>query len=194
MTERLCNRLMPAMPDKPLKKTEPIPIVNSYWVQPYYDADMASQVVGIINRYRREQGLSDLAVGTGLTSAAAIRSVEIVSYYSHTRPNGTKFLTALAGISAYSSVAENLVYGYNSAEDIMAVFMASEGHKNNILGDFTHVGVSVYRAGNGKYYCGQMFGKVHGSGDSAAVSSGQSAAKTSAAAEGVPVSGEFGPS
>ena len=160
IAERLTGQWRPDMPDIPLKKTEVKPAAAAAynWIQPYFDYDMAGQVSALINLYRQQHGLGGLAGNSSLASAAAVRAQEIVYLYSHTRPNGTAFHTAIPGITAFSTVGENLCQGYSTAEDIMAAFMNSEAHRDNILGDFSHVGVSVYRAGNGRYYCGQTFG------------------------------------
>lgn len=122
-----------------------------------YQSAMANEVIALVNEERAAVvGLSALSSNSQLTSAADIRSPEIIVYWSHTRPNGLSCFTAISGLS-YSTAGENIAMGYVSASAVMAGWMESPGHKANILNpDFTMIGVSCYLY-EGTYYWVQFF-------------------------------------
>jgi len=122
--------------------------------------DMAWEVLDIVNNERTENGLAPLTMDKGLMDAAEIRANEIVSLFSHTRPDGTSCFTVLTSDYQYGSSGENIAAGQQSAADVMNSWMNSPGHRANILkGDFQSIGIacvyvpeSVYR-----YHWVQLF-------------------------------------
>ena len=121
--------------------------------------DAAAQVVNLVNEERAKAGLSPLTADRSVTSAAQRRAREIETNFSHTRPNGSSFSTALseAGVN-YRSSGENIAYGQTSASSVMQGWMNSSGHRANILnGNFTKIGVGHYKSASGVDYWTQLF-------------------------------------
>ena len=121
--------------------------------------DTAAQVVNLVNEERAKAGLSPLTADRSVTSAAQRRAREIETNFSHTRPNGSSFSTALseAGVN-YRSSGENIAYGQTSASSVMQGWMNSSGHRANILnGNFTKIGVGHYKSASGVDYWTQLF-------------------------------------
>ncbi len=121
-------------------------------------AEMADEVISIVNEKRAEQGLSALTKDDTLMSVAATRAAELVSTFSHTRPDGTDCFTAFyeAGFTGYA-LAENIAMGQRSASEVMNSWMNSSGHKANILNSsYSRIGVGCYQSG-GTYYWVQEF-------------------------------------
>lgn len=117
------------------------------------------QIVNLVNAERAKVGLAPLTLDTTVTKAAQVRAEEIVSSFSHTRPNGTSFATALkeAGAS-YRGAGENIAWGQKSPEAVMNAWMNSDGHRANILDkNFTTIGVGYYQNANGTNYWSQLF-------------------------------------
>lgn len=54
-------------------------------------------------------------------------------------------------------VGENVAYGQQSAQAVMQAWLDSPGHKKNIEGDFTHIGIAAVKNSNGVYYYTQLF-------------------------------------
>lgn len=113
---------------------------------------MIEEVFAQVNKERVKAGLSELTLDYTLCTAAQVRAQECVKVFSHTRPNGSKFRTAIeeAGIKS-SYTGENVASGYTSASHVMKGWMASPGHKENILRErFTAIGIGVVKnSGNG---------------------------------------------
>ena len=120
--------------------------------------DFASQVVALVNAERAKQGLSALTIDTKVQQAALVRAKESAQSFSHTRPNGSSFSTALteAGVS-YRTAGENIAYGQSTPQQVMNAWMNSSGHRVNILNaNYTTIGVG-YTVINGTAYWAQLF-------------------------------------
>ena len=120
--------------------------------------DFASQVVALVNAERAKQGLSALKVDAKVQQAALVRAQESAQSFSHTRPNGSSFSTALteAGVSFRRS-GENIAYGQSTPQQVMNAWMNSSGHRANILNEnFTTIGVG-YTVIKGTAYWAQLF-------------------------------------
>jgi len=110
-------------------------------------ANYAQEVFELTNAERVKNGLAPLKYYTAGQSGANTRAKELMTYFSHTRPDGTKWWTASSAFdkSTCQSGAENIARGYGAPEDVVAAFMASADHKSNILSTtYTHMVVSYY--------------------------------------------------
>lgn len=122
------------------------------------DNSFASQVIALVNQERAKEGLSALTYDESIAKAALVRAKETETSFSHTRPNGTSFSTALteAGVT-YRGAGENIAYGQQTPEEVMNAWMNSAGHRANIMNkNFTKIGVGFYE-NNGVKYWDQLF-------------------------------------
>lgn len=60
--------------------------------------------------------------------------------------------------SGWSAAAENVAYGY-SPQRVTRAWLDSPGHRANIMGGYTHVGVGVACSASGTPYYTQVFAK-----------------------------------
>ncbi len=119
----------------------------------------AARVAELVNAERAKAGLQPLSVGSQVTAAAEQRAKEIETSFSHTRPDGSSFSTALTqnGVS-YRGSGENIAYGQSTPEAVMESWMNSSGHRANILNrDYTTIGVGYHQGSNGVGYWTQLF-------------------------------------
>ncbi len=117
------------------------------------------KVVALVNKYRAENGLSPVVSDAQLSKAATIRSSELSTLFSHTRPDGTRCFTVLDQLSiSYRGAGENIASGQTSAEQVMNDWMNSSGHRANILSEsFKNIGVGLYVDDSGRYHWTQLF-------------------------------------
>lgn len=117
------------------------------------------QVVDLVNAERAKEGLSPLTINTKVQAAAQVRARECEQSFSHTRPNGSSFATALKEQNvSYRSAGENIAWGQRSPEAVMKAWMNSSGHRANIMNpNFTTIGVGYYQNANGTNYWCQLF-------------------------------------
>ncbi len=119
-------------------------------------------VLALVNQERAKNGLSALAWGTTCENAATVRAREIMTSYSHTRPDGSAFDTACPVPATGGKAGENLNAGNAavSPETVVASWMASPDHRANILDpDFKYVSVGFIFDPNSSYktYWSQFF-------------------------------------
>ena len=118
----------------------------------------AQAVLAEVNAARAQNGLSALTLDANMNRAAAVRAAELAQSFSHTRPNGSRGLTALneAGVS-YRTAGENIASGQQTAQAVMSAWMNSSGHRANILSaSFGRMGVGQATIG-GRTYWVQLF-------------------------------------
>ncbi len=119
----------------------------------------AEQVVKLVNQERAKEGLAPLSIDKNVEKAATVRAKEIQSSFSHTRPNGSSFATALneSGVS-YRGAGENIAWGQKTPENVVTAWMNSPGHRTNIMNaNYTKIGVGNLQNSNGTQYWVQLF-------------------------------------
>ena len=106
------------------------------------------EVLKIVNKNRIADGQPAIGMFADLQKASGVRAKEIITLFSHSRPDGSSCFTVLADYDIYRTYAgENIAAGQGSASEVMEAWMNSPGHRANILeGAFDHIGVG-YQAG-----------------------------------------------
>lgn len=87
-----------------------------------------------------------------------MRAREIARSFSHTRPSGASFSSALSesGVS-YLRAGENIAYGQKSASEVVNAWMNSPGHRANILNSsYSRIGSASVNI-DGTFYWVQLF-------------------------------------
>lgn len=109
----------------------------------YYQ--QCKDMLDLINAYRSQYGEQPLKLHIGLCDVAMVRSEELKSVFSHTRPDGSDCFTVLDDINIERLAAgENIASGYTSVSSVMDAWMNSDGHRSNILsGNYEYVGIGI---------------------------------------------------
>lgn len=118
----------------------------------------ASEVVRLTNSARGQNGYAALVEDGALSEAAAVRAREIARSFSHTRPSGASFSSALSesGVS-YLRAGENIASGQKSASEVVNAWMNSPGHRANILNSsYSRIGSASVNI-DGTLYWVQLF-------------------------------------
>lgn len=118
----------------------------------------ASEVVRLTNSARSKNGYAALIEDGALSEAAAVRAREIARSFSHTRPSGASFSSALSesGVS-YLWAGENIASGQKSASEVVNAWMNSPGHRANILNSsYSRIGSASVNI-DGTLYWVQLF-------------------------------------
>ena len=115
--------------------------------------------------------MSELKLSSICVEAANVRVQEQVSAFSHTRPNGTRFLTVYDDLGykgVFDIKGENLQKHSDASYDIDTAslvteaienFKLSESHNALMLSDnYEYVGFAVYFPGNDIIFIAQEFG------------------------------------
>lgn len=147
-----------AAPPKPGKT------VHKFSVTGTADYKTAFEVLELVNAERKKLGRPALVMDKTTMEAAMQRAAECAIDYSHTRPDGSGSQTVL---NWEYSFGENIAAGFTNAKAVMQGWMASSGHKANILDDhyyvthrshhrYTSIGIGVFKVGD-TYYWSQLF-------------------------------------
>ncbi|MEO7591662.1 MAG: CAP domain-containing protein [Byssovorax sp.] len=115
-------------------------------------------------RWHQKTACPALAMNTKARCAARFhsRDMGVKNFFSHTGPNGQNFSQRMdnAGYSP-SSRAENIATGQTTPAGVVASWISSTGHCNNIMnGTYKNLGVGYYPSPNAtdKHQWTQKFG------------------------------------
>ena len=111
----------------------------------------AQEVLNLVNKERSANGLSPLSFDTKVQKAADTRAEEIKKSFSHTRPDGKAFSTALTEAGAsFNGAGENIAIGQKTPEEVVSAWMNSSGHRANILNSkYRYIGIGCVKSGSG---------------------------------------------
>ena len=135
-----------------------LPPATLAWDANSFSSTSERELLALTNQARASAGRRSLAWDSTLASIARWRSKDMIErgYFSHNIPGvGKVFDVMTARGYCYRIAGENI--GWNDYPDdvatakIQAMFMASSGHRSNILGTaWDHIGIGAYKAASGK--------------------------------------------
>jgi len=132
---------------------------------PLDDTSFAIRVLDLTNAERSKVGLPPLSMNAQLNEAAQIYSEVLATSgcFEHDCGQVPDFSVriSLAGYTGWVALAENIAAGYKTPEAVVAGWMASPGHRANILSDaYTDVGIGLVSQPGDVYgtYWAQEFG------------------------------------
>lgn len=109
----------------------------------------AEEVLQYVNEARARNNLSALVLDNTLCAAAEVRAEEVGRRFSHTRPDGSSWITVIREFGIpYRVCGENIALGYRDARTVVNGWLNSPSHRANIMSpNYTRMGVG--RVGNG---------------------------------------------
>ena len=131
----------------PPPSTEPLAVITG---------TASAEAAQLANDERVAAGLAPLAISGQLEAAASAHSADQATHatMSHTGSDGSRAGDRItrAGFS-WSTYGENVAYGYGSPSAVVAGWMNSDSHRDNILDPaFTSIGVAYATATDGTIY------------------------------------------
>lgn len=124
--------------------------------------DVVPNALRFINAIRKKVGKAALASDDTLRELAQFKANDMAShnYVGHDDSTGQKITGTAkrAGIQVYGSVGENVAGGSVGTDFLLAGLSLSGGHRSNMLGDWSKVGVAAV-VKNGQTYYVQVFGE-----------------------------------
>lgn len=125
-----------------------------------FSGDMRCSISGV------NGGLGPLDKHPALMSAAQKHSADNARMgdLTHTGSDGSRVSDRVSREGYdYSSVRENIAWGYSSARSVVMGWMCSDGHRRNIMAcDISDIGVGIATGSDGRYYHTQDFGCPRG--------------------------------
>lgn len=119
-----------------------------------------SKTIRCMNKERRKYGYSSFDRDPLLMAAAQKRAKELSKKFSHTRPNGTKWTSAIDMKYDFKRAAENIARDFATPQQTVDAWMASAGTKAKIVGkQYKDIGVGVYLGKDGYLYWCAIFAR-----------------------------------
>ena len=119
-------------------------------------SDVQEAVVQSVNHHRGVAGRATLNIDSRLTAAAQGHSDDMArrQTMSHVGSGGTDGGQRISSAGyGWSTWGENVAAGQATPADVMSAWMASSGHRANILnGGVSHIGVAATKGANGVMY------------------------------------------
>jgi len=113
----------------------------------------SNAMLDLVNAARKTNGLNAVVENSKLNSAALVKSKDMFNqgYFSHTNPQGKNDFSFVKDVGYnYSAIGSNIAKGqFPSEKAVFDAWMASPGHKANILASF---GQQIGYAGFNGYY------------------------------------------
>jgi uncharacterized protein YkwD len=143
--------LIAAQPS-PTPVPTPEPTLKDTYTREELEA-MASEAVRLTNAERTNAGLPELRMLPGLMQSAQAKAEDFKEnhYYGHQSAKYGNVLQMARAFGVQTAMAgENISIMDRTAEEVIAGWMASDGHRKNILNPgFTHIGVGLVRGKHG---------------------------------------------
>jgi len=125
----------------------------------HYEA-LELKVSNLVNKHREKLGLSTLAVLNLVSKEAETHSIYMVKQDLLSHDNFDVRTQNLMNNTAAISVAENVSFGYKTAEKVLNGWLNSPTHRTNIEAKyFTDFGISAKINSSGSYYITQIYVK-----------------------------------
>lgn len=115
--------------------------------------DDAFAFLELLNQKRASIGLGALTMDQDLLEGASIRAYEQITYFGHTRPDGSKYSTAAPGKAHAECVHWWSPAEQSTPQNTLKEFLNSPPHKAILLdGQYRAAGVGAYESGGRKYW------------------------------------------
>lgn len=122
---------------------------------------LVTELVAAHNRERAGEKLAPLTLNDKLRAAASAHAKDMASntFMAHEGSDGSTPAERVARQEYhYIRTGENVASGQREVEAVVKAWMNSPHHRDNILGDFTEIGVAMERSEDGTAYWSVSFG------------------------------------
>ena len=125
-------------------------------------ASVAGQILSLVNTERAAAGCKPVTLDSRLTAAAAGHAQDMAAndYFSHASKDGRTFVDRITAQGYPAPRSENIAAGQPTVAAVMGAWMASSGHRANILDcSATQMGAASAKGGSFGIYWVQDFGR-----------------------------------
>ena len=128
-------------------------------------AKVERRLLRCTNVRREKNGLKPLRVATALKRAARFHAKNMVrqGFFDHTDHRGRGPAERVALFKPKQrllAIGENIAAGQGSARSACSSWMASSGHRQNILGNYNRIGLGFWSGGTSRRYYVQVFARA----------------------------------
>jgi len=118
---------------------------------------ISEEILELVNQHRVSIGKLALIRSSVADEIATEHSNYMISRGAISHDNFSDRFQELRQLVNANSAGENIAAGYPTAATVMQGWINSPGHKANIEGNFTHIGIAAVKDSQGRYYYTQLF-------------------------------------
>ena len=117
------------------------------------------EILELLNAHRISIGLPSLNNHGTIKAVAYTHTDYMVEVDNVSHDNFFQRKNSLIDNANASKVSENVAYAYSNAQSVVNAWLNSDGHRQNIEGDFTDFDISAEQNANGQWYFTNIFVK-----------------------------------
>ncbi len=121
------------------------------------EISVTNEILKLVNQHRQSKGLSALERSTTADELAVEHTQYMITQGRISHDNQKEKFDTLKEKENARGFGENVAAGQQSAQSVMTAWINSEGHRKNIEGNYTHIGIAAIKNENGSYYYTQIF-------------------------------------
>lgn len=118
---------------------------------------VSEEILLLVNAHRSSLGKEPLATNNLATRLSEAHTRYMIAQNDISHDNFDDRADRLFNEENAKSVSENVAAKQQSAKAVMEAWLNSQGHRENIEGNFTHIGISAIKNDVGQYYYTQLF-------------------------------------
>jgi uncharacterized protein YkwD len=117
------------------------------------------ELLDLVNAYRVENGLNALQIIQHISYKSEEHNDYMIATNTVSHDNFSSRKANLEQVVGAVRVGENVAYGFSTPQATLNAWIASEGHRVNLLGNYTHYGLSIRENADGRKYYTNIFVK-----------------------------------
>jgi uncharacterized protein YkwD len=131
---------------------------NAAIINDFVYSDNETQLFDAINDYRISQGKNPLILVNHISYKSQEHNLYMIDKNVVNHDFFSERSNNIIAVLGAVKVAENIAYNYNNANSVLHAWLNSPDHKENLDGNYTHIGISIaVNPINGKKYYTNMF-------------------------------------
>ena len=122
-------------------------------------AEMKTGILELVNKHRAGMGLAPLTMNVDIERAATRHNHNMATKKIPFGHDGfsARMKVITKQLKGGTGWAENVAMGSETAEEVVDLWLHSEGHKKNIEGDYNLTGIGIEKDANDDLYFTQIF-------------------------------------
>lgn len=123
------------------------------------NTNLVANIFSLTNQFRKSEGLPVLIMKQQLNALAQKHSADMASRrvsFGHAG-FGEREAVAMSEIKGLHSFAENVAFGATTANEVVALWKSSPGHRRNMLGPYKYIGIGTAKDSKGQIYYTEVF-------------------------------------
>lgn len=133
------------------------PTANTTSQKSYAHNATELELLDLVNEYRVSKGLNALQIIEHISYESQAHNAYMIAINAVNHDGFDQRKSNLQQVLGAVKVGENVAYGFSSPQSTLNAWIASDGHRANLEGDFTHFGLSIRQNAEGRNYYTNMF-------------------------------------